>query len=73
MVQYMVYELCYVLSARCTTAVTGLGATYTYGVRHYMLLPLLMLLAVCSCVVADSREGKNNWTEVVQRAKVRIG
>ena len=44
----------------------GLGSKDTYVVREVYVLLLLLLLAVCSCVVADSGEGKKYWS--VQRA-----
>ena len=36
-------------------------------------LLLLLLLAVCRCVVADTRRGENNWATVVQWAGERSG
>ena len=62
-----------VLHVQCEVynRVTGLGATGTYVrcSRHILLL----LLAVCNCVVADSTRRKNDWADVVQRAKDRSG
>ena len=59
--------MCYVFSARCTTEATGHNRYIPVWFSKNVLL-LLVLLAVCSCVVADSRRGKNHRTMNVQRA-----
>ena len=60
-----------------TTEATRLGATDTYHAREMYCCGCcgccLVLLAVWSCVVAESRRGKNKSADVAQRAKDRSG